>query len=67
MQRPPHEEIRELYRAGGDGGLIDNAKAARLKTQFASHLREQIAQGQDVEVRGDHRQVRLRRRESLQD
>ena len=25
MQRPPHEEIRELYRAAGDGGSIDNA------------------------------------------
>ncbi len=45
MQRPPHEEIRELYRAAGDGGLIDNATAARLKSQFAAHLREQITMG----------------------
>ncbi|MBE0620385.1 MAG: NgoFVII family restriction endonuclease [Burkholderiales bacterium] len=45
MQRPPHDEIRELYRAAGDGGLIDNAAAVRLKTQFASHLREQITLG----------------------
>jgi superfamily II DNA or RNA helicase len=45
MQRPPHEEIRELYRAAGDRGLIDNAAAVRLKTQFASHLREQITLG----------------------
>lgn len=45
MQRPPHEEIRELYRASGDGTLIDNAKAVHLKTQFASHLREQITLG----------------------
>lgn len=45
MQRPPHEEIRELYRATGNDGLIDNAAALRLKTQFASHLREQITLG----------------------
>lgn len=45
MQRPPHEEIRELYRATADDGLIDNATAARLKTQFAAHLREQITLG----------------------
>jgi superfamily II DNA or RNA helicase len=45
MQRPPHEEIRELYRAAGDGGLIDNAVAARLRIQFAAHLREQITLG----------------------
>ena len=45
MQRPPHEEIRELYRAFGEDGLIDNATAVRLRTQFASHLREQITLG----------------------
>src|SRR5512139_1517974 len=45
MQRPPHEEIRELYRATGNDGLIDNAAALRLKTQFAAHLREQITMG----------------------
>ena len=45
MQRPPHEEIRELYRAVSDDGLIDNATALRLKTQFAAHLREQITLG----------------------
>ena len=45
MQRPPHDEIRELYRLAGDEGLIDNAAALRLKTQFASHLREQITLG----------------------
>lgn len=45
MQRPPHEEIRELYRAAGNDGLIDNAAALRLKTQFAAHLREQITMG----------------------
>lgn len=43
MQRPPHEEIRELYRQTDEAGLIDNATASRLKTQFAAHLREQIA------------------------
>jgi len=45
MQRPPHEEIRELYRAAGNDGLIDNAAALRLKSQFAAHLREQITMG----------------------
>lgn len=45
MQRPPHEEIRELYRQTNDLGLIDNATASRLKTQFAAHLREQITLG----------------------
>ncbi|WP_341908558.1 helicase-related protein [Polaromonas sp. YR568] len=45
MQRPPYEEIRELYRQTEDGVLIDNATASRLKTQFAAHLREQITLG----------------------
>ena len=45
MQRPPHEEIRELYRLTDETGLIDNATASRLKTQFAAHLREQITLG----------------------
>lgn len=45
MQRPPYEEIRELYRQSADGNLIDNAKASRLKMQFAAHLREQITLG----------------------
>jgi superfamily II DNA or RNA helicase len=45
MQRPPHEEIRELYRQTDESGLIDNATASRLKTQFAAHLREQITLG----------------------
>jgi superfamily II DNA or RNA helicase len=45
MQRPPHEEIRELYRQTEDGNLLDNANAIRLKTQFAAHLREQITMG----------------------
>ncbi len=45
MQRPPHEEIRALYRHTDDAGLIDNATASRLKTQFAAHLREQITLG----------------------
>jgi hypothetical protein len=45
MQRPPYDEIRDLYRAcaGPDG--LDNATAARMKTQFALHLREQITLG----------------------
>lgn len=46
MQRPPHEEIRELYRhSEGATNLIDNAAAMRLKIQFAAHLREQITIG----------------------
>lgn len=45
MQRPPHDEIRELYRQSNQEGLIDNATAARLKSQFAAHLREQITLG----------------------
>jgi hypothetical protein len=45
MQRPPYEEIRELYRQTDENGLIDNATASRLKTQFAAHLREQITLG----------------------
>ena len=45
MQRPPHEEIRELYRQTDESGLIDNATASRLKTQFSAHLREQITLG----------------------
>ncbi|MGB4116916.1 MAG: helicase-related protein [Polaromonas sp.] len=45
MQRPPYEEIRELYRQADETGLIDNATASRLKTQFAAHLREQITLG----------------------
>ena len=34
MQRPPHEEIRELYRQSPDGNLIDNA----LKYGQNAHL-----------------------------
>lgn len=45
MQRPPFDEIRELYRQSNDGNLIDNATASRLKMQFAAHLREQITLG----------------------
>jgi superfamily II DNA or RNA helicase len=45
MQRPPSEEIRELYRQYADGDLLDNGRASLLKTQFAAHLREQITLG----------------------
>ena len=45
MQRPPYEDIRELYRQLDEVGLIDNSTASRLKTQFAAHLREQITLG----------------------
>ena len=45
MQRPPHDEIRALYRAGSCPDGLDNGKAIQLKTQFAAHLREQITLG----------------------
>ncbi|MBK8115450.1 MAG: NgoFVII family restriction endonuclease [Candidatus Accumulibacter sp.] len=45
MQRPPHEEVRDLYRAVAADNLIDQGTAARLKTQFGAHLREQITLG----------------------
>ena len=45
MQRPPQDEIRDLYRQSSDDNLIDNATATRLKLQFAAHLREQITLG----------------------
>ena len=45
MQRPPDDEIRDLYRAGSGPDGLDNATAARLKTRFAAHLREQITLG----------------------
>jgi len=46
MQRPPQDEIRDLYRQTDESGLMmDNATAARLKMQFAAHLREQITLG----------------------
>lgn len=49
MQRPPHEDIRALYRNGQgdeqDTSHLDNATASRLKNQFAAHLREQITLG----------------------
>ena len=45
MQRPPHDEIRELYSAAAVEPGLDNATAIRLKVQFAAHLREQITLG----------------------
>ena len=45
MQRPPHDEIRELYSAASTEPGLDNATAIRLKVQFAAHLREQITLG----------------------
>ena len=47
MQRPPHDEIRELYSLSKQAvdGLIDNAAAIRLKQKFAAHVREQITLG----------------------
>jgi Helicase conserved C-terminal domain/PLD-like domain len=45
MQRPPNEDIRELYRAASSDEGMDNAAAIRLKSKFAAHLREQITLG----------------------
>ena len=45
MQRPLHDEIRELYRAASGPERLDNATAVRIKAQFAAHLREQITLG----------------------
>lgn len=45
MQRPPHDEIRDLYRAEASGEGLDNATAVRLKFRFAAHLRKQITLG----------------------
>ena len=35
MQRPPHEDVRELYRAATGPEGLDNATALRLKTQLS--------------------------------
>lgn len=47
MQRPPHDEVKALYQTQDEGQdqLIDNARASRLKLQFAQHLRDQITFG----------------------
>lgn len=47
MQRPPHDEVKELYQLqpNGQSPLIDNAHASKLKLRFAQHLREQITFG----------------------
>lgn len=45
MQRPSHDEVRDLYRAATGEAEMDNASAVRLKAQFAAHLREQITLG----------------------
>lgn len=47
MQRPPSDEIRELYKLTEEDQpvTLDNARASELKLGFAQHLREQIAVG----------------------
>jgi superfamily II DNA or RNA helicase len=45
MQRPSYEEVRDLYRVAAGNNGLDNAQAARLKSQFAGQLREQITLG----------------------
>src|SRR6218665_4035235 len=45
MQRPSHDEVRDLYRAASEDGGLDNAQAKRLQPQCAAQLREQITFG----------------------
>lgn len=47
MQRPPSEEVRELYKIPSEenGILIDNARASQLRLRFSQNLREQITFG----------------------
>jgi superfamily II DNA or RNA helicase len=48
MQRPPYDEIRDLYKLASQSsseGRIDNARALLLKQKFAAGLREQITLG----------------------
>ena len=45
MQRPPQDEIRDLYRAGSGPEGLDQGAAVRLEARFAAHLREQITPG----------------------
>ena len=45
MQRPPHDEIKELYSALDSVEFIDNAKASQMRHKFAELLKEQITFG----------------------
>ncbi len=45
MQRPPHDDIKALYQATDQDGLVDTAAAHRHKKKFAQHLKEQITFG----------------------
>lgn len=47
MQRPPQDEVKELYQLHDEeqGLLLDNARVSQLKQRFAQHLREQITFG----------------------
>lgn len=47
MQRPPQDEVKELYQLHDAEHelLLDNARVSQLKQRFAQHLREQITFG----------------------
>lgn len=60
VQRPPPEEIRELYRQANAAVLIDNARASQLKLQFAfqqiAHLYD-LAEAEFAHILGTFPQV----------
>lgn len=45
MQRPPHEDVKALYKFSEDQDLLDNTRASELKRKFAESLKEQITFG----------------------
>ena len=45
MQRPPHEDVKALYKINDADDLLDNARASELKRKFAESLKEQITFG----------------------
>lgn len=47
MQRPPQDEVKELYQLHDEEHdlLLDNARASQIRLRFAQHLREQITFG----------------------
>ena len=45
MQRPPHDDVKSLYKIDDAVDSIDNARASELKRKFAEGLKEQITFG----------------------
>ena len=45
MQRPPHDDVKALYKIDDAADSIDNARASELKRKFAEGLKEQITFG----------------------